>query len=140
MNWRIGTPAPSSLGDMVDPEGGPPRCPFKERHAAPAAWRFVADWPLNPLGIDPLQRAASLEVMPLHGTAHTAAGGQKSGHVGSNVGPILVSDLLWVGSAEAVVRPAWLNFSLCAFLLPFCGIIKKRDLVFVPSSECKKVF
>lgn len=52
----------------------------------------LADWPQlsTPLGTDSLQGAASLTAMPLH--AHTAAGGQKSGHMGKlNVGPFLVS-------------------------------------------------
>lgn len=85
----MGTPAPSSLGDMVDPAGGPPRCPFKERHAAPTAWRFVGRLAsaLTPSGDRLSCRELPCSVTPLHGVAHLAAGGPKSGHVGSTWGP-----------------------------------------------------
>ena len=139
-SWRIATPAPSSLRDVVDPGNRPPRCPFKERHAAPASGRFVGRLASAPPPFwewAPQQRAASLRAMPLH--AHVAAG-DKVWPRGLNVGSILVSELPWAGSAQAVVSPAWLNSSLFPFLLPSCGVIKKKIWSLCPVPNITKCY
>ena len=103
---------------------------------------LLADWhQLSPRpGIDSAAASCLAQSHALSWRGSPCCRGTEAWPCWLKVGPVLVSELLRVGSAEAVVRPAWLNFSLCAFLLPSCDIIKKEIWSLSPVPNVNKVF
>ena len=114
-SWYIHTPAPSSLGDMVGLGVGPPDALSRKRHAAPAAWRFVGR---EASALKPFGDRLSCRELPHSESCPFMAWLTflQRDIVASTWESILVSELLWVGSAEAVIKPA----TCSAQRLPLC--------------------
>lgn len=112
---HIGEPAPSSLGDTVDPD------PLQGKTHHPTAWRAVGGQVSTPLGTD---SATESHLSQGHAPSwHSSrwCRGTKVWPCWPSTGVILVSGPP-SGSAGAVVRPARPPFASCGTINKRCGL------------------